>query len=312
MGGANLEVVFSVAEMYDGGIVAVGNAAVVIGVDRDGLILRLDANGVVLWSDRVGGPGDDRFNAVLPLADGGVVVAGRRTMGTDGPFDGWVVQYDAKGVRLNEHTFGGSKQDRVHGLVSSSPGRIALAGATNSRTHGNYDGWLLSLPLERLATTLVALRAVETAANRDIDKEILASTEQDSFLKAERRGRKALVLAEEFFGSVHLKVAKALHILAKLNKHHARLLEEQGLYDEAERLYVRSKTIREKILGSDHPDVAALESELAVLYKLQGLNILSKWPDTALCDCEERKCRRLPLHEGRRITFLPKGGGLKS
>ncbi|WNZ46808.1 tetratricopeptide repeat protein [Leptolyngbya boryana CZ1] len=50
----------------------------------------------------------------------------------------------------------------------------------------------------------------------------------------------------------------------------ARLYYEQGRYGEAEPLYVRSLSIREQQLGTDHPDVASSLDNLALLYKWQG------------------------------------------
>jgi tetratricopeptide (TPR) repeat protein len=43
-----------------------------------------------------------------------------------------------------------------------------------------------------------------------------------------------------------------------------------GHYAEAEPLYQRSLSIREKVLGSDHPDVANSLNNLAELYRVQG------------------------------------------
>jgi tetratricopeptide (TPR) repeat protein len=43
-----------------------------------------------------------------------------------------------------------------------------------------------------------------------------------------------------------------------------------GEYAEAEPLYLRSLAIREKVLGKDHPDVAASLNNLAELYRTQG------------------------------------------
>ena len=60
-----------------------------------------------------------------------------------------------------------------------------------------------------------------------------------------------------------LTVAISLNNLAELYRN-------QGKYDEAEPLYQRALAIREKSLGSDHPDVATSLNNLAVLYSDQG------------------------------------------
>jgi tetratricopeptide (TPR) repeat protein len=50
----------------------------------------------------------------------------------------------------------------------------------------------------------------------------------------------------------------------------ARLYNSQGKYNEAEPLYLRSLSIREKKLGENHPDVAQSLNNLAELYRNQG------------------------------------------
>ena len=47
----------------------------------------------------------------------------------------------------------------------------------------------------------------------------------------------------------------------------AALCHATGRYDEAERLYLRSLAVKEKLLGGEHLDVAMTLNNLAVLYK---------------------------------------------
>ena len=48
------------------------------------------------------------------------------------------------------------------------------------------------------------------------------------------------------------------------------LYDSQGLYAKAETIYLRSLAIREKMLGTDHPDTATSLNNLAVVYDNQG------------------------------------------
>jgi tetratricopeptide (TPR) repeat protein len=50
----------------------------------------------------------------------------------------------------------------------------------------------------------------------------------------------------------------------------AALKQAQGHLDEAERLYRRALGIKEKLLGSIHPDVAMTLNNMAVLSKTRG------------------------------------------
>eukprot|EP00752_Nemacystus_decipiens_P005303 g4810.t1 len=47
-------------------------------------------------------------------------------------------------------------------------------------------------------------------------------------------------------------------------------LQREGKYDDAKLLYERSLAIREKVLGPDHPDVASILNNVALLLKSQG------------------------------------------
>ena len=50
----------------------------------------------------------------------------------------------------------------------------------------------------------------------------------------------------------------------------AALCQSKGNFTEAGRLYERALAIKEKLLGSQHPDVAVTLNNLAVLYKSLG------------------------------------------
>jgi tetratricopeptide (TPR) repeat protein len=78
----------------------------------------------------------------------------------------------------------------------------------------------------------------------------------------------------------HPRVATSLNNLAGL-------YESQGRHAEAEPLYLRSLSIREKALGPEHPDVATDLNNLAVLYEFQG----------RLAEAEQLYKRALSIHE---------------
>ena len=91
--------------------------------------------------------------------------------------------------------------------------------------------------------------------------------------------QKALEIAEQNVGPNHLDVASSLDSLAMIYKSLGDNLYESGLYLskkphdhhlKAEAFYKRSLTIREKVLGTDHLDIAASLDRLASLYKDQG------------------------------------------
>jgi tetratricopeptide (TPR) repeat protein len=64
-------------------------------------------------------------------------------------------------------------------------------------------------------------------------------------------------------GPEHPATAASLNNLSELYR-------AQGKYEEAEPLYRRAMTIRQKTLGPEHPDTAQSLSNLALLYRFQG------------------------------------------
>ena len=52
-----------------------------------------------------------------------------------------------------------------------------------------------------------------------------------------------------------------------------RLYQNEGKYEEAEPLFQRALTIREKVLGPEHPHTAQSLNNLAILYYKQGKNV---------------------------------------
>ena len=79
----------------------------------------------------------------------------------------------------------------------------------------------------------------------------------------------ALLLVAFFQSVPHVALAQGLFEASDLNER-AIKLGNAGRYSEAEPLYKQSLAIREKVLGPNHPDVAATLNGLAELYRALG------------------------------------------
>ena len=103
-----------------------------------------------------GGSKEDIANAVIKTADGGFAIIGN-TQSTDGDFTGktregsdlFLMKLDANGKLEWTKTYGGSGDDRGHGLVQLSDGGFALVGYSKSDdgdlsiNKGQHDNWVL-------------------------------------------------------------------------------------------------------------------------------------------------------------------------
>jgi hypothetical protein len=134
----------SVHPTADGGYVVAGESGETGSPDSgdtDAFVLRLDANGQVIWKSAYGGPRNDAANSVHPTPDGGYVVAG----GTDSFHpstlnapNAWVLKLTADGGIVWQEIFGGPKLFGVASYAVSARatavGDLVVAGYT-----GTYD-----------------------------------------------------------------------------------------------------------------------------------------------------------------------------
>lgn len=124
----------------------------------DAWMVRLDANGELLWQDCFGGSSNDRAVGVVETADGGceVLCTSSSTNGDVGSINGgndhWLIRLDDAGALLWERSMGGSTEDSPQDLLHTADGGFATVGFTNSNNgdvagnHGGlYDVWVVKL-----------------------------------------------------------------------------------------------------------------------------------------------------------------------
>ena len=95
--------------------------------------------------------------------------------------------------------------------------------------------------------------------------------------------RERLVLAEDVARSVNRRIKEMLEIgewskqdkaflqsISALLNNMALVYQEQGEYEKALEYFGKALDVRERVLGSDHPDTATTYNNMAVVYKEQG------------------------------------------
>ncbi len=91
----NNERAYSINQITDGGFILAGEITADTG-DTNILILKLNANGELIWQKTYGGSGNDSARSIQQTADDGYIVAGKIT--TDvGDTDFWVLKLDPNG-----------------------------------------------------------------------------------------------------------------------------------------------------------------------------------------------------------------------
>lgn len=122
----------------------------------DFLLVKVDADGAIQWSNNFGGTDIDVATCVKTSPDGGYVISGN-TISDDidvsnhmGAIDFWIVKTDSTGVMEWEQSLGGSGDESSYALELCSDGSILLAGLANSND-GDLEGtegwgvWIVKL-----------------------------------------------------------------------------------------------------------------------------------------------------------------------
>ena len=110
---------FDAWEDSQGFLYVVGEAA-----DQDGVFLKFNAVGDLVWARRLGTSEKDGLRAIVPLSDGKVLLGGT-TRGSDQYLKVWLTQTDLSGTVRWSSTYGDSGDDyELQGLVTTAQGPV--------------------------------------------------------------------------------------------------------------------------------------------------------------------------------------------
>jgi hypothetical protein len=162
-GGSNEDTARKVMETNDGSFIVVGEAyssnGDMVGQHGSGDygVIKVDANGNLLWSKMLGGTSMDWASDVALTPDGGCLVIGCATSNNGditnakGNYDIWLVHLDVNGNLVYQKSLGGSDEDRAYGLTASPDGNYLIAGSTYSNdgdisvNDGVLDFWVVKV-----------------------------------------------------------------------------------------------------------------------------------------------------------------------
>jgi hypothetical protein len=116
-------------------------------------IVRLDAQGNVLWDRSFGGTNGEQANAVLQTSDGGFVLGGSFPNRSNdfSSTDAWLVRLDESGNKTWDKMYGGTNGEAIYAIQQMSDGGLALgcqsssppSGNKRSTNYGNRDFWMV-------------------------------------------------------------------------------------------------------------------------------------------------------------------------
>ena len=140
-GGTDEETAQSVIRTSDGGYAILGYSKSTDGdlsgkttEVNDYWLVKLDAEGNLVWSETYGGSKDDRGQSIIQTSDGGYAVTGY-AMSDDGDgssnqgfHDNWILKLDELGAIEWEKSFGFSGHDHSYDLLQTADGGFFFAG----------------------------------------------------------------------------------------------------------------------------------------------------------------------------------------
>jgi hypothetical protein len=129
----------------DGGyIIASSTKSSGINQTVDGLLIKTDKNGNILWNRVFGGPKNDVFSSVLESKEGDFVSVGHTLSHAAVGKDLWLIKVDNNGKFLWEKTFGGaSLYNSITSIQETKDGGYIIASSTHSIGEGSGDIWLI-------------------------------------------------------------------------------------------------------------------------------------------------------------------------
>jgi len=122
-----------------GGVYVVGHSRAIGAGESDLWLMRLSGSGETLFELSLGGPQNDRVEAMVPVPDGGVVIAGFTASEGAGGRDIWLLRILPEGEVLWSRTFGGAGHDEAFDLVALGNGGFALTGHVWGGAAAAYD-----------------------------------------------------------------------------------------------------------------------------------------------------------------------------
>lgn len=127
--------------------------------EEDYWIVRLSADGSIIWQRSFGGSGEDEAYSIQQTIDGGFIVAGYSASddgdvsGNHGEVDYWILRLNGDGNLIWQKCFGGSEEDEAYSVQETADGGYVIVGESESTdgdvtgNHGEGDYWIIRLDI---------------------------------------------------------------------------------------------------------------------------------------------------------------------
>lgn len=143
-GAAGNEEAYNIAKSSDGGFIAVGHTAASGTTNHDGLVMKFNSSGNLLWSKTIGSAQEDYLSQIAITPDGGCLATGATNSNGVGTYtgDAWLVRIDGSGnVLWQKRYYVSGNAGNIYAVIPTSDGGFAFTG-TFPFTPGAAD-WMV-------------------------------------------------------------------------------------------------------------------------------------------------------------------------
>jgi PKD repeat protein len=120
-----------IIQANDGNLVLAGNTKSV-DPNGDGLVIKTDQQGSIIWSKRLGGDGLDEIVRIIACSDGGYATVGYTSSWGQGDRDAWITRIAENGDVIWSSCFGGYNFDAARGILQTADGGFIVIGHEHS------------------------------------------------------------------------------------------------------------------------------------------------------------------------------------
>lgn len=140
-GGLSDDIGAAILQTSEGGYIMTGHTSSYGAGGMDIWMIKTDAQGNEIWSETLGGKGDEFVTSVQQTSDDGYIMVGITSSYGSGGRDLWMTKTDALGNKQWDKTFGGSWDDGGISVRQTRDGGFIATGATGS--FGPSVVWLI-------------------------------------------------------------------------------------------------------------------------------------------------------------------------
>ena len=140
IGGTKDDEAFAIAKTTDSGYIVAAETTSFGAGGWDIMLLKLDANGNLLWNKTYGGPGTDYVNCIIQTYDGGYLTCGPTNSYGNGGFDIMLLKTDASGNMQWNKTLGTKQDEYSYGVTQTKDGGYIAVGTNSSTFFVNGTG----------------------------------------------------------------------------------------------------------------------------------------------------------------------------